>query len=845
MLYSKGRRMAAPISVITVMFGVLVANVATAQTDRPLRVSQGQFVSLEDQSAFEKSVSKALSGKVQLINPADHPANGDGEGGDLFGCTVAISGETAVVGAYLDAHATSNAEGSAYVFVRSGSQWALQAKLVAPDGAFSDQFGFAVALSGDTALVSAPGTSHGGAAYVFVRSGQTWSMQAKLVGTDTSWGHRFGSDVALDGDIAAVGAPGRYDGSLVEVGTTYVFARTGTLWTQKDQLFAPTAVELSRFGQSVAVSGGSLIVGAPSGGHIGFAYVYAQAGADWNWQSTLPMPDGEAGDAFGYSVAISGNTAAVGAKLDDTAMQADVGSVSIYVRNGSTWTWQAKLEPGDGDNYHEFGHDIALSGTTVVVGSHWFGAPQTHRSGAAYIYAWDGSTWALQGKLQPAGFESGDQFGASVAISGESFLAGAPFDDTVAGGNAGTAGVFVRDAGIWTQQAQLSAGNGAAEHRFGWSVALSGSTALVAAPNADAPGAAHAGVVYVFVRNGDAWTQQAQLTAGDAEEFAEFGASVALEADTAIVGSPLKDGSLPEYFRPDVGAVYVYERNGSNWVQQAKLTASDGETDDEFGNSVAISDGTILVGAWREGSTITTREGSAYVFVRNGATWSQQAKLVAPDAEAGDALGWAVALSDNTALVSARTGGSPTNPGTGSAYVFTRSGMMWAWQAELTADDVEVQDGFGRSVSVSGDIAMVGAPSARNPMADASGAVYVFLRSGSNWSAPSRLVSNAPISGESFGHSVSLAGDVALIGAPAYTFSGTGAAYLFVRQGAVWSQDGRIAGDETTDAFGASVATSGDTQLIGAPNFSNSVSQNPNVGAAYFARQALFVDGFE
>ncbi len=838
-------RLAARASLFIVTLSTLLTDDALAFTDLPMRLSRGQFESANDQRAFEKSVSNALSGTVRLVNPADDPVNGDGEGGDYFGSSVAISGETALVGAKQNRHALSSALGSAYVFVRSGGQWALQATLVAPDGEFNDQFGSAVALSGDTAVISAPGTPQGGAAYVFVRSAQTWNMQAKLVGADTAWAHRFGWDVAVDGDLVVVGAPERNAGNLFFTGTAYVFARNGTQWAQQDQLFAPTAVEFSHFGHSVAISGGSLIVGAPNGGGVGSAHVFVQMGADWIWQSTLPAPGGEADDKFGSSVAISGNTAAVGARLDDTDTFADIGSVSTYVRSGSTWTWQAKLTPGDGSNFHEFGHDIALSGNTLVAGSHYFSSPsQSTKRGAAYIYVSGGSTWTLQGRVQPADVDGGDEFGTSVAISGESLLAGAPFDDTIAGNSAGTAGVFVRNSGVWTQQAQLSAGNGAAEHRFGLSVSLSGTTALVGAPSADAPTAVNAGAVYVFVRNGSAWTQQARLTAADAEEDAKFGSSIALTADTAIIGSPLKDGSIPNSFQPDVGAVYVYVRNGSVWTQQAKLTASDNQTGDEFGNAVAINGDTILVGAWREGSAISNKEGSAYVFTRSGAAWVQQAKLVAPDAALNDSLGSAVALSSDTALVSAKNGGSPTNPGVGSVYVFARSGTAWTFQAELTAEDV-MEGGFGRSVSVSGNTAMVGFPSADNSMADASGAVYVYVRSGVNWGAPSRLVPNVPVSGENFGYSVSVVGDLAIIGAPGYTFNPSGAAYLFARQGSIWSQDSRITGASSADAFGAAVSISEGMLLIGSPNFSESISQNPNVGAAYLARLALFADGFE
>jgi hypothetical protein len=237
------------------------------------------------------------------------------------------------------------------------------------------------------------------------------------------------------------------------------------------------------------------------------------------------------------------------------------------------------------------------------------------------------------------------------------------------------------------------------------SVSVSGDTALVGAESDDVGANANQGSAYVFVRNGMGWTEQAHLTASDGATNDSFG-SVSVSGDTAIVGAPYDDFGA----NVDQGSAYVYARSGTTWAQQAHLTASDGAGGDELGLSVCVSGNSALVGAVFDDVGVNVDQGSAYVFVRSGTAWGQQAHLTANDGATMDVFGASVSVSGDTAIVGAPYDDVGANVDQGSVYVYVRSAVTWAQQAHLTASDGAGVDHFGTSVSVSGDTAIVGAP---------------------------------------------------------------------------------------------------------------------------------------
>lgn len=370
---------------------------------------------------------------------------------------------------------------------------------------------------------------------------------------------------------------------------------------------------------------------------------------------------------------------------------------------------QARLAAADGAEADLYGVSVAVDGNTAVVGALGAAVAGDDDRGAVYVLVRNGTSWSQQAKLVASDGQAGDHFGTSVAISGSTVVVGAEAGDGAAA-DQGAAYVFVRSGTTWSQQAKVTASDGASFDGFGQSVALSGDSAVVGSPVANA--------AYVFARSGTAWSEQAELSAAGADGF---GISVAVDGGSALVGALNTNAGQ--------GAAYVFTRTGASWSQQAQLTASDGLPDDLFGNSVSLAGDTAAIGATTSDIEDEDAQGAAYVFVRSGATWSQQAKLTATDGAAGDFLAWSVALSGDTVLAGARGKTVGTNVEQGAAYVFGRTGTAWTQKNKLTAADGTEDDNFGVAVALAGTTAVVGAPFATGPGSTDQGAAHVYAES--------------------------------------------------------------------------------------------------------------------
>ena len=381
----------------------------------------------------------------------------------------------------------------------------------------------------------------------------------------------------------------------------------------------------------------------------------------------------------------------------------------------------AKLIASDAATDDYFGHAAAVFGDTAVVGA-YFDDDAGPSSGSAYVFVRSGGAWPNQAKLVASDAAPGDEFGISVALFGDTAIVGARGDDNAAGNNAGSVYVFVRIGGVWTQQAKLTASDAAANEEFGVLVALSGDTAVVGAHLDDNTGGTDAGAAYVFVRSGTVWTEQVKLTASDAAASDFLGGSVAISGHTAVVGAYQDDhaGGI------NAGSAYVFVRSGGVWTEQAKLIASDAALGDEFGISVAVFGDSAAVGARFGNHVGVSNTGSAYIFVRSSGVWTEQAKLIAFDAASGDEFGRRVALSGDTVVVGAPYDDNAGGPDAGSAYVFVRSVGVWTQQAKLTASDAAASDQFGFPVAASGDTVVVGAQGDDQVVGVNAGSAYVF-----------------------------------------------------------------------------------------------------------------------
>ena len=637
----------------------------------------------------------------------------------------------------------------------------------------------------------------------FRESGKTtWAQQgAKIVAksTEETATGEFGYSVSIaatKGEYALIGAPGDKE----NVGTAFVFLRTGTAWAQQGAKLVPKSGEetgAGSFGKSVSISG-------------------------------------------------AGEYALIGAPDDNTK----IGAAWVFLRTGTTWAQQgAKMvaKSGEETGAGEFGYSVSVAPTKGEYAL--MGAPSDNSSiGAAWVFLRSGTTWTQQGtKFTGTGESGAGEFGKSVALAGEGnyALMGAPRDSK----EIGAAWVFFRETGktTWSQQGEKLTGKEefgegevlAGRGQFGYSVALSsdGNTALIG--GLEYNGAT--GAAWVFTRTGSTWTQQGPKLTGSGEEGAgEFGASVALSSsgNTALIGGNRDNGG--------VGAAWVFTRSGSVWTQQgAKLLAKSGEEvgPGEFGTSVALSsEGTLtyaLIGAPGEGLGVTARFGAAWVFSRSGTTWTQQGEKLTgrsfgeiEGGPEGGEFGDSVALNSegSTALI----GGPGDNAKVGGAWVFTRSGTIWSHQGGKITGTGETGAGelgaTSAALSSSGNTALLGAPSDNKNV----GAAFVFTRAGSVWTQQGEKLTGSEEKGEGqFGFSVALSanGFTALMGGPNDN-ANVGAAWVFTHSGATWTQFGsKLAGtgEAGEGFFGDSVALSseGNTALIGGSG------DNKNVGAGW------------
>jgi len=343
---------------------------------------------------------------------------------------------------------------------------------------------------------------------------------------------------------------------------------------------------------------------------------------------------------------------------------------------------------------------------------------------------------------------------------------------------------------------------------FGYSVSISGDYAIVGAPRSRS--------AYIFERSGSNWNQVAKLTASDVDVGNNFGISVSIFGDYAIVGANHDDdrGFLS-------GAAYIFEKNGSSWNQVDKLTASDGGNSDNFGLSVSISGNNAIVGAWRHFNAYRgDYSGAAYIFEKNGSSWNQVAKLT-PDKLDVNRFGISVSISGGYAIVGALISDLGTRLNSGAAYIFEKSGSSWNQVDKLTASDEEINDEnyFGFSVSISGNYAIVGAYMANDNGYD-SGSAYIFEKSGSSWNQVDKLIASDNAAWDNFGQSVSIAGNYAIVGAHQDDDRGSasGSAYIFKKSSSSWNQVDKLTASNgaAVDYFGFSVSISGNYAIVGA-----------------------------
>lgn len=371
--------------------------------------------------------------------------------------------------------------------------------------------------------------------------------------------------------------------------------------------------------------------------------------------------------------------------------------------------WRDKITASDPAADVLFGDSVSVSGDVCIIGTPWDDVNGDH-SGSAYIFRFDGSDWIQEQKLLPSDGSPQDEFGSSVSIDGTTCLIGTPADDDM-GSHSGSAYIFRYSDPNWIQEAKLTASDGLPWDSFGASVSISDNVCVVGAPIYEDNGCA-----YIFRFNGSQWLQEAKLTGPDSSAAGEFGFAVSTSSDVCIVGDP--NAGLAA---ANSGAAYIFRFDDPNWVREAKLTLPDGSADDHFGFSVAIDGGLCIAGSPDDDNN-GPDSGSACAFRFTDPNWILEQVLLPSDGEPNDLFGSSVSVSGNLFVV-----GTPHDSDkgykSGSAYLFRFDGSKWVQDDKLMAFDGSDLDRFGGCVSIDSDNVVVGA-AGKN---DGASAAYTFI----------------------------------------------------------------------------------------------------------------------
>ncbi len=779
--------------------------------------------------------------KLKASTPADM---------DMLGYSVAIDGDTAVVGA--DGFNNNTGEAYIYKYDEVSKLFLQKAVLSSTNLSSGDHFGNSVAISGDTVIIGAFGddekNSDSGAAYIYEKPSSGWAdtntEKAKLKASDADSDDLFGANVAISGDTVLIGA--YFDNETnTDSGAAYIYEKPSSGWAdsavEKAKLKASDADSSDLFGASVSISGDTVIIGAyldnETNDGSGAAYIYEKPSSGWADTNTekakLKASDPDEGDNFGISVTICGDTVIIGA-YDDDETNNDSGAAYIYEKPSSGWvdtnTEKVKLKASDADEGDNFGVSVAISGDTVIIGA--YNDNETNDgSGAAYLFTNALTQNTLENKTDIMQIEASD-------ADADDFTFSLDGGDDVSLFTLSSTGLL----GFQTAKDYENPVDVNGDNIYEVQIKLTDQSNLTRSYKS-------------FIRVSDMVYEGESLKAYTLKELqklkastpasgALLGHSVAIDGDTAVVGAYGFDANTGRAY------IYQYDEASKLFLQKAVLTSTNISSGDYFGNSVAISGDTVIIGAYSDDET-NTNSGAAYIYEKPSSGWAdtntEKAKFKAYDADSGDLFGVSVAVSGDIVLVGANSD-DETNSDSGTAYIYEKPLTGWAdtdtEKAKLKASDADCSDNFGVSVAISGDTVIIGADGDDETNTD-SGAAYIYEKPLTGWAdtdtEKAKLKASDADSGDAFGNSVTISGDTVLIGAylDDETNSDSGAAYIYEKPSSGWADSAKekaklkASDADSSDLFGVSVAISGDTVIIGA-HFDSETSGDS--GAVYIAK---------
>jgi hypothetical protein len=847
---------------------------------------------------------------LKTTNPhRDIPSFAGRSSNDQFGNAVAIDGNYAVVAASLEDHDALGGNkledaGSVWLFYKNlAGNWIQLKKLVAPDRSYKDRFGISVAISGNTIVVGSDNSGQKGAAYIYSRHAgymENWGFVKKIVPPIQVSGTQFGISVAISGNTIVVGANQESNNAnesdpLWLAGAAYLFQKDfggEDNWGFDKKIVATDRHEGARFGSSISLSNGLLAVGAPSeewdtegANKLSFAgavYLFDknQGGAgNWGQVKKLVAADRGISDRFGSTVAISDSLLVVGVPYDgDDANGLNplllAGSAYLFGKNAGgpgMWGQIKKIVAPNRAANDNFGYSVAQNGLTVAVGALYAddataGTPIID-CGVMYIFSKDqdgANQWGLVKMALDPQREYADRFGTAIAMSGSTILVSAIQENQDPNGgnlviNAGSAFILEQNTGgpdQWGDQQKITLKDYVPDQNFGSSIAMDGDYTVIGCVNdfSDAGGQNHAkdaGAVWIFKNINGQWTPIKKLIAPYRNDYDRFGYSVAINGSTIAVGAPEQkldgSGANPVF---QAGAAYIFSKDAGgteNWGIVRKLVVNDRKYGDYFGSSVAISGGNLVVGAYGEdedanGANTIETAGAAYLFSKDAGganNWGLVKKIAPADRAYEDLFGDAAAMEGNYMIIGA-SASDHYNINAGAAYLYGKDqgGVNnWGLIKKLVAPLGAVNDRFATSMGISGTNIVIGV---RNDDEDAgesnykmnAGSAYIFgkdVGGANNWGIVKKITATDRGQLAFFGRSVAISGNIIVAGAvgESKNASGTnplydaGSAYIYEKDlGGInnWGFVKKIVASDraVNDVFGNPVAISGSTIAIAA-----------------------------
>lgn len=846
---------------------------------------------------FKKDDGAETWTQIEKIAANDLAAN------DYFGTSVDIDKFYVVVGAPKEdtflinsSSSTSGSVtdcGSVYVFRRINSRVAtdyLQVeKIMNESGLSNDNFGHSISLFNKYLVIGAPNRATGGKVYVYERTNNrpTVDISDPIIPSSSS---------SASSDYVQAEAKAFVDDSGVITDIVITNRGSGYGSTPTVTISAPDLTT------GVQATGTSVLsndeVDSITITNAGSGYKNPK----WILKATLSRTDTDASEEFGKSVSIHENRIVVGCPSDDTN-----GSVYVFDRSGDDWNETQRITNPNASN-DLFGASVDVFEDSIVVGAPYYNGSANSSSsssldsGAAWLFKLQESVWTQINRYENNIHSTSNNFGFSVCVWDEDVFVGCPNDD-VSYTDSGSVTVFepfedveskvllnfdtkpiLTEVGetpdVWEQHEKFVASDKNTNDKFGTSVDVSGQWVIIGSPSDDYSQISNGGSAYLYYMEDrddpSNWTFMQKLTPSESGTNFQFGTSVSIHGDIAVVGSPFARNyirSLYDLELTDTGSVFIFKKVGNEWEEIQKLYPLNGQSLDKYGYAVSLHENTLIVGSPGHGLTVGNT-GSAYIYNFNSSTnkFDLVQEINTTNTTNGEQFGYSVSVHEDYAIVGApryEPESRISSWNSGCAYVYHKDGTVWTEQEKLTAFDELSGSQFGYSVAIYGDYCIVGSPYSDNTATDYSssssssslsdnyGSAYIFERDGTDWNFLQKLVAPGTEFGGMFGYSVAMSYRHTAIGAygidkdwtsssSSITSTNTGAVFVFVRD----AQPSEFTHHQTLYAedfqensnFGGSVALNQHSLIIGAPMDDYLVGSITNSGSAYYFKLPALVD---